>query len=309
MTNPNDLRPFALNLAGCPTATDCPLQYTSLNVKENPTSPKLGLSYQFTPNNMVYVNMSKGFRAGGVNPAVPPAQCATDLQALGITAVPQTFKGDTVTSYEAGSKVRLFGNRLQLNSSAFWIDWKDVQFNFALRCGFAFLANAAKATSKGAEVQAAGRLGPLTVNANIGYDKAVFAEDVKNPSSGALLQSRGDNLGVPDWTVAIGVQYDATLAGKYDAYVRADYQYTGKYDRNPGLPVSTYDPLTHTGDKTDIWNARAGVTVNRIDVALFVQNLTNSKDYNAKGHGQDTFRITGTTFRPRTIGVQVNYRY
>ncbi len=171
--------------------------------------------------------MSKGFRAGGVNPAVPPAQCATDLPALGIAAAPQTFKGDTVTSYEAGAKMRMLGERLQLNTSAFWIDWKDVQFNFALRCGFAFVTNAAKATSKGAEVQAAGRFGPITVNANIGYNEAVFAQDVKNPSSGALLQARGDNLGVPDWTVALGLQYDTTLAGKYDAYVRADYQYTG----------------------------------------------------------------------------------
>ena len=117
----------------------------------------------------------KGFRVGGVNPAVPPAQCATDLAALGITAVPQTFKGDMVRSYEAGAKMRVF-NRVQLNTSAFLINWTDVQFNFALRCGFAFVSNAAKAQSKGAEVQAAGRFGPVTLGANIGYNKAEYSK-------------------------------------------------------------------------------------------------------------------------------------
>jgi outer membrane receptor protein involved in Fe transport len=306
--DPYDLRPFALNLAGCPSARDCPLQYTLLNLKEKPFTPKLGLAYQFDQQNMVYANMSKGFRAGGVNPAVPPAQCATDLAALGITAVPETFKGDTVTSYEAGAKVRLF-NRIQLNSSAFLIDWKDVQFNFGLRCGFAFVANAATARSKGAEVQAAGRFGPLTLNANIGYNKATFSKDVKNPSSGALLQAKGDNLGVPDWTIALGAQYDTRLLDAFDFYWRVDYQYQGKYMRNPSAPVSTYDPLTHSGQAIDVWNTRAGVFVGKADISLFVQNVTNSRDDQNLTHAQDSLRLTTTTFRPRTAGVQVNYRF
>ena len=38
------------------------------------------------------------------------------------------------------AKLQALNGAAQINSSVFYIDWKDVQFNFALRCGFAFLA-------------------------------------------------------------------------------------------------------------------------------------------------------------------------
>src|SRR3546814_7141991 len=47
---------------------------------------------------------AKGFRTGGGNTAVPAAFCATDLTALGLAEVPQTYKSDSVWSYEVGAK-------------------------------------------------------------------------------------------------------------------------------------------------------------------------------------------------------------
>ncbi len=92
----------------------------------------------------------------------------------------------------------------------------------------------------------------------------------------AVPLSFSDNVGVPDWVIAIGAQYDHTFMAKYDAYVRADYQYTGKYDRTTGVGTTSYNYFFHDGDVTRTINARAGVSVDKMEVALFVQNLTNS---------------------------------
>ena len=311
ITNPFDLRAMATNVAGCPSAKDCPYQYTHLEAHEKPVSPKVGLSWQFTPNNLAYATYSQGFRAGGVNPAVPPGTCAQDLADLGLTGigVPKTFKGDTVSSYEVGLKTRL-GGRVQVNTSAFYIDWNDMQFNMGLRCGFAFVNNAGHAVSQGVDVQADARLGPFLLNGAFGYNKAEFADDVRNPSSGALLQRKGDNVGVPELTLSAGVQYGFTVFGDRSSFIRIDYQYTGKYDRNPGVGVSTYDPITHRGGAVRSMNARAGVKLAPdVDLQVFAQNLTNSRDLTSLGHGQDSLNTTETHLRPRMVGAVLKYRF
>ncbi len=310
ITDPFDLRAMATNLAGCPTAADCPFQYTHLEAKEKPVSPKLGVSWQFTPNNLAYATYSEGFRAGGVNPAVPPGTCAQDLADLGLTGigVPKTFKGDTVVSYEAGLKSRV-GGRVQINTSVFYIDWKDMQFNMGLRCGFAFVNNAGHAVSQGVDVQANARFGSFLLNGAFGYNKAEFADDVRNPSSGALLMNKGDNVGVPDLTVSAGVQYDFLTFGK-GGFVRVDYQYAGGYDRNPGAGVSTHDPITHRANAVRSVNARAGVKLTPdLDMQVFAQNLTNSMDLTGLAHGQDSLTTTEMHMRPRMIGASLKYRF
>lgn len=314
VTNPQLTTPFPMDVNGCPSSVNCPLQYTTLKAKESPFTPKLGLSYQINDNDLVYATVSKGFRAGGVNPPVPPLQCAADLAALGVTKTPETFKSDTVTSYEAGSKLRMLDRRLQVNTSVFYINWTDVQFNLPLRgCGFAYIANAAKAVSKGFDMQANGRFGPWTVGAAVSLTDAAYTRDVLTPPNAAgqraVLAKKGDNLGVPDWQVNLALQYDFQLVGR-NSYVRGDYTYTGKYDRTTGQGTSSYDALIHDGNSTEQWNLRGGVALtDKVDLAVFVLNATNSQDVMNKGHGTNSALTTFTTFRPRTVGVQASFRY
>jgi predicted porin len=198
----------------------------------------------------------------------------------------------------------------QVNASAFHIDWQDIQFNLPLRgCAFAFLANAAQGKSDGFDVQATTRVGPFTVNANVSYTDARFAETLyTNSTKTTVIANKGDNLGIPDWNIALGAQYDFTL-GAHAAYVRADFQHTGKYMRTTGVGTTSYDALFVDGETTDTANARAGVTLGDIDLALFAQNLTNSDEFVNKGHPTRTSVITGTSFRPRTIGIQARYKF
>ena len=316
VTDPFLQTPFQRNLAGCPSAPDCPIQYTELSNSESPITPKAGLSYQRTAGQLYYVTYAKGFRAGGVNPPVPPLQCAADLAILGIARSPDQYESDTVSSYELGAKLRLFDGRAQLNTSIYHIDWNNIQFNLPLRqCGFAYIANGPKAISEGFDVQATSRLGPITLSSSVSYNSAGYAADVLGPPSPnpaqarSILAKQGDNLGSPEWVVALGLQYDFTVTSRLSGYVRGDYQYTGKYDRTTGEGTTSYNALIHDGEPTHTVNARAGALFGSLEAAIFVQNLTNSKEFLNKGNGANSLVVTGTTFRPRTIGIQLTQRY
>jgi outer membrane receptor protein involved in Fe transport len=279
---------------------------------ERPVTPKIGGSYQLTPNDMIYATYSEGYRPGGVNPPVPPVQCASDFANLGISQVPFSYQHDTVKSTEVGGKFRLFNGQAQINASAFHIEWDGVQFVVSLPlCAFSFIANAAKAYSDGGELSATGRLGPFTVNTALGYDNARYAATVRN-LNGTILANKGDNLGVPDWTASLGVQYDTQIAA-LPAYVRADYSYTGKYMRTTGPGSASYNaavtPNFINGDETHILNARAGIYFKDLEAAVYVKNVGNSMEWINKNQANGNYYYSGNTVTPRTVGVQLNYRF
>ncbi len=131
-----------------PTSQATRVFLTSGNQKENPVTPKLGLSYQANNANLFYGTIATGYRAGGVNIPTSQGQCGPTLQALGWTNTPAEYESDELTSYEVGSKNRL-GN-WQFNSSVFYIDWRNPQINQRLsQCAFNYVANGGSAVSKG----------------------------------------------------------------------------------------------------------------------------------------------------------------
>jgi outer membrane receptor protein involved in Fe transport len=334
-TNPNSLTPFPLNYAACPSSPSkavlgtpsgtaaasagCPYQYSANKLTEHPITPKIGASYQLTSSDLLYVTYSEGQRPGGVNPPPPPSICAQDLANLGGLA-PLTYQHDTVKSTEAGGKFRLFNGQAQINASAFHIDWQNVQFVVPLIfCPFSFIANAGSAVSNGAEVQLSGRAFGFTLNGNVAYDDAHYTADVHGPTPPAgsgrapsLLALKGDNLGIPNWTANIGVQYDWRTF-EMPSYARFDYTYTGRYARGTGVGTTSYSavttPNTINGDPTSQINARVGVYYKDLELALYVKNAANEQNFINKTQSSGTYWYQGTTESPRIVGAQMNYRF
>jgi outer membrane receptor protein involved in Fe transport len=284
--------------------------------KGSPVNPKVGLSYQASSNDLYYVTVAKGYRSGGVNTPGTLAQCADEIAQIG-QPTPLDYAQDSVWSYEGGAKLRLFGNRMQINSSVYYIDWKNPQLTVTLRCAFQYVTNAEKATSKGFDTQFQVKLfDHLTLNGTVAYTDARYSKDFGITSTSATgvastltIVRKDQPLGAPKWQYNIGAQYDAEVMGRYNAYVRADYQYSGTYLAGTLPGLTGYDPLTAKGRQTHFMTARAGVNVGKMDAAIFVNNLTNSQNYLTFAHGQSSPLTTGSSFRPREIGVQLNYRY
>ncbi len=103
-----------------------------------------GVSYQVTDDVLAYATYSHGFKSAGINLSNLPA---------GISPIVQP---EEVDSYELGLKTTLFNRRLTLNSALFWSDISDYQATYSdpVRPGTSYLTNAAKARSRGFEVDA-----------------------------------------------------------------------------------------------------------------------------------------------------------
>jgi iron complex outermembrane receptor protein len=278
---------------------------------ENPVTPKFALSYQATPRALFYASATQGFRAGGLNQPVPVQTCQQDLTALGLTSTPLTYNSDSVWSYEGGAKLGLFDGHAQLNSSVFYINWKNPQLQDRLRCGQNFIVNAGEAASQGFDTQGQARVGPFTFDASVSYTDAHYSKAfaITGAAGPIVIVNKGDNLGAPNWQANVGAQYNLTIADKLRSYVRVDYQYTGKFMRTPGFGASGYDAAIVNGAPTRFMTARAGVSMDGWDVNLYGNNILNSKDMTFAAHSSNSPLITGATFRPREIGLQATYRY
>lgn len=297
--------------------------------ESTPSTPKFGIQYQVTAEDMVYASAGKGFREGGVNTQLPTSCAQSALNAGYANGAPTTYAPDTLWSYEAGAKLRLFDNRMQLNTSAFYIDWSGIQFKVSLPgCTIPFVTNAAKAVSKGFDVQSTVIVvGGLTADFSAAYTDAYYSQQVDAPGTKNVLINEGNTLPTPNWTASVGGQYTRDFSG-YSLYLRGDYEWKNDYFNGTGPGTTSYNPDTYHIPTTRFVNARLGAIFGGWDVSMFAKNLTNSQDVlgylginlgrygcsAATGAACTTYAdynpaIRAFTYRPRELGVTATYRF
>jgi outer membrane receptor protein involved in Fe transport len=276
-------------------------------VSETPVTPKFGLDWQTTPALLLYATAAKGYRIGGTNAPVPLSVCGADLAGYGFANVPQTYKSDSLWSYEAGAKGRL-GRAVTFSASAYRVDWKDIQQDVYLQhCGAQFTANLGKARSEGFDVQASVKLARgLSLDGTVGYTNAHFTQDV----AGGALATTADHLETHPWSATLGGDYE-TPAGPGSAYLRGDYQYksTGPTTTVTDPATNSYDPGALRTQALHFASARVGWRHDALDLSLFVDNIGNthpvlSRSINVVGVGS----YQDITLRPRTFGLTLLVR-
>jgi len=295
--------------------------------EEHPVTPKVGLSYQATPDSLYYATASEGFRVGGANAQLSGiASCAQDLTNLGGAKVePLLYKSDSVWSYELGSKQTLANGAAQISGSLYWVNWSNVQTQVELpTCGFGYIANMGTATSKGFDVEIQGKpTKALTLSAAIGYDHAEYTQTVNNAGWGLgsptqYLVKAGDALPTPKWTSTFGAEYGWRLESVGPAYVRADYQFASGYYRLGSAGTQGYDPTMRDVNALHMLNLRTGVKSGAWDYSLFIKNAMNERTEMSRFRGftQSALPNTGgsqyyfgTALAPRMVGVSANYRF
>jgi iron complex outermembrane recepter protein len=298
--------------------------------KETPVTPKVGLSYQADADNMFYASAAKGFRVGGYNPAVgvPCGTTAgsdpipgTPLGDLGLTDRPTFFGSDSVWSYEVGSKNRILDRRLQIDASAFYVDWSNIQQTVGLaRCGFTFVENLGSATSKGFDLALQAFVtDDLILGAAVGYTKAEFNETVfGGPSRGpgvSPIVTEGDDIPLNPWTIYLNGQYSYDIVGRR-GYTRFDFQHLSRQDALvPGTNPANggTDPSIPGRPSSTTLSLRTGLDFGTFDVSLFANNVFNAHPRLTRartpGPAGPNSLFTNTTLRPRTIGVTLTGRY
>ena len=82
--------------------------------------PKLSIDYSMDQDTMVYALYSEGFRVGGINRANRRALWDRTLWG-------QEWDPDTLKNFEIGYRSRWADSTVQVNVTAFYMDWKDFQ--------------------------------------------------------------------------------------------------------------------------------------------------------------------------------------
>lgn len=277
--------------------------------KDSPWTPKFGVEFKPDNSNLFYASASKGFRTGGANIPIAAGVCDADLTAAGFASQPASYEPDGVWNYEVGAKNKLFDNRVQVSSSAFYIDWSNIQSRLFFPCGFYIVENLGKATSKGFDIQLNAKVTDgFTLGGNVGYNSAKYTKTL--PVGTANLVTKGDKLPISPWTATVTGDLEFDLAGK-SSYIHAEYRYQSGY---PNLieqnPINTsYDPDYFDRPATSLVYLRAGMRFDALDVSVFANNLLNSHKTigRASDHiGSPLFIINN--LQPRVVGVTVTYR-
>lgn len=268
-----------------------------------------GDNYKFditwTPNDQTtfYGLVSEGFRLGNSNDLVP--RC--DEDGNGFYDLPdgesieykEFVDPDSLQNFELGYKGTFNNGRANLHASIYHIDWEGLPVSRRLEYCLAFVTvNAGKSTSSGIELESQFQLSDtLTAYVSASYNEAKLDGD-------STLGSDGDDLpGSADYNFGAGAEYAFNFIG-HDSFFRFDYAYVGEYDSY----ISQPEDIPSSGDY-HLLNAKAGVNFNRVDLEIFVQNLTNddSITWTETAWGAGTLRAY--RLRPRTFGITMNYSF
>jgi iron complex outermembrane recepter protein len=284
--------------------------FSSTGERDQGVTPKVSLSYTFSPDLMVYATGAKGFRpGGGTGPIITsgPDSCEKNLQSeYGTTSFipgPDSFQSDHVWSYELGEKWLGADNRVSVNAAIYFEAWTGVQqTNNLTECGEIYTANAGNAHVYGSELEVRAVIVPeLVVSLNTGYTHAALVSaDLLHSSFNPGTPLQDD----PKWTGSASLAYRHPLNDQFALTARIDTNYVGSH--------TDVSYLVNTLPSYQLTNIRAGLEAKQWSAVLFVNNVANKRallsDINIDAINlADYNRVTIN--QPLTAGIDLNYRF
>jgi len=250
---------------------------------ESGFSPRVSVTFQPNPDLMLYGLISRGFRMGGVNLNPPIASFPT----------PATYGSDSLTNYEIGVRTSWLDRQLILDTTLFYIDWKDIQLRLSRPDGFAYADNAGAARSVGVESSLVWAPSPrFDLRANLTYLDSELAEPL-NLGRGTVIPDGRTLPGASKWSISETATYH--FEAESEPYIALSHRYISgaESDFQSRLPVGDYSLV----------DLRAGTVFGEADIAVFVTNLTDERGITAAssmGSYTSNFYV-----RPRTVGVRL----
>lgn len=269
---------------------------------------KVGLEYDISDDVMAYVQVSTGYRAGGIN-AIDPN-------------IPLTYGPEEVTAYEVGYKSSWNGN-LILNLAAYYNAYEDMQAqSFVLRGGDAF-----EFTESGGEVDTWGVEAELNwaPNENLrirgaaAYMNSEFGDyDISWVAGLEQLESRrtaGGNLSLKGFTPALSPEWTWTVQASYDIHLGGgtlmplvQLAYSDEYNTfDIELDQAKQDSYFML-DARLVWTSASG----NIEVQGFVLNIGDEEVITRTAIFNPTATLASIQANwnnPRTWGFSVGYTY
>lgn len=277
----------------------------SNTVKNNDHTWRLGISYQPSLQLQMYGSVSTGFRIGQANPnqgssVVDP----TDV------VIREGYDPDTTLNYEIGIKGVLSEGKVRFNLAAYKIIWSNIQTDF-LRVSDrrAYIDNTGEAVAQGVELEFSARPArglDLGLSATFQDSKITSIDATSSIQTGVRV---GDRLPGSVKTKLSGfAQYTHELNDGKQLFGRIDAQYVGgSPNRFPLMPLmGTPNPFFARNEAYESIDLQIGYQSERLDAALYVENITNNDSYILNNGGSSPNSVN--TLRPRTIGIRISIR-
>jgi outer membrane receptor protein involved in Fe transport len=264
--------------------------------KAEATTPRFVLTYHPSSRLTFYASYSQGFRSGfPQNATVPPG-----FPGLG---------PDRLKNYEIGAKGSTPDNLLSFDLALYHIVWSDVQQTLTTPfqgLAYPLYVNSGSASGNGIDLSVTVRpVDGFELTGNVGYND--LKSDDRVLSGGLVLFEKGARLNFsPELTLGGGASYKFDIGGSGAtglASVSANYT-SSQINR---LFLGSFVNLRE-GDGIVNGKASFAVSLNtHATLTAFVDNFTNEK-------GTPVYRPINvenwsSRVRPRTFGVQFDYRY
>jgi iron complex outermembrane receptor protein len=297
----------------------------------NSFTPRFIADWKPSEDVMLYASAAKGFKTGGFN------------DQINIFENERVFDPETNWTYELGTKLALFDRKLFFNLTGFYVDWTDQQVSVASGAGPAnntIIANAARSTSKGFELEVTARpTRRLELSGAVALADARFDEYIDPALAGLnivtnqiealpglpLVQLPNGVFGADvsgnrlprasKWQATASAQYliPITALGAENIVTRADYMYRSSQCAEPSN-------LACTPNQNRV-NLRIGLEGPRYDLSLWVDNVFDERtpsvlirfsDFNSFFNppvGRLTRAFQVTPADGRTVGATVRVKF
>ena len=285
--------------------------YGSSGVEQD-TALKLSAQYTVDDDRMIYFLFSQGFRLGGSN---SQRAAATGL-------VPLNYSADTLNNFEGGLKSEWFGNRLQLNISAFYMVWEDIQINndggVEDKWWLRGMINGDTARTMGLEVN-----WDASITDSLRFEGSVFLANPEFNSEFTLLD--GDVV-TDGTTLPISPEFKYYFAVEYtfwnwrnvgDLWVRYDTSHQSAVYNGLGSAI-TQDPEGKQPSWT-LSNFQLGIElpdgpqftleINNIWDQRTINWLDNGGNFQAAYFNDTRYQNIRSYATPRNIGLSATFRF
>ena len=252
----------------------CPSDFRDTETWTN-LSPKVGLSYRYDDDTLLYAHWTRGFRSGGYN-----------LRNTHPDIGPGPFDEEQIDNYELGFKSTING-RIRLSSTIFFSQIEDMQREVAFGLpdgGYAqVIRNTANTDIFGLEFEGSLVLTQdLMLRAAMGYIDTQYAEVKFDLNRDGVVDRKDKALEpprAPTWTYSLGLLYTLDIGSRYRLVSRVNYAYRDK----------EYNTDSNLGFNRQLKMLKAGVDLHINDgqwvVSLYGKNLLDQVRHGFNGLG------------------------
>ena len=225
-------------------------------------TPKLGFDVKLPNGALAYVSATRGFKSGGFNLSSPEAG--------------RGYAPEWAWSYEGGWKGTLMSGRSRFSTSAFVMDYTNLQVQTPIGIGVLDIRNAAAATIRGVEVEGTSLIGRgIEAGGHLAWLDAVYNKYIAVAVEGFTGDVSGNRLNnAPEWAGRLWIQWTGNIGHSRRLSISAESTAQSTVFYTPfNDSIQKQSPYGLLGGRVEY-----GTGDRRWSVGAYARNLTNT-DY------------------------------